>query len=110
MNHLKDVLPPTDPEKYPVEAMPSGTLARSNRLNRLCIITDAFYGETDEEGTPIIVYTLLVFPDFRSKTRVPGHSDQYYITNEYEYEVTGYLMIGPVDMSQIKINIEDEVY
>ena len=51
-----------------------------------------------------------MFPDLQKNTTGSRHSDQYYITNEYEYEVTGYLMIGPVDMSKITINIEDEVY
>ncbi len=110
MSQLKDVLPIADPEKYPKEAMVVGTFVRSNRLNRLSIITDAFYGENDKDGNSIIVYTLLVFPDLQKNTTGSRHSDQYYITNEYEYEVTGYLMIGPVDMSKITINIEDEVY
>ena len=36
--------------------------------------------------------------------------EQWYLTNEYEYEVTGYLMMNPIDVSKIMIRLEGGVY
>ena len=43
-------------EEYPLEAMKAGTFVRTNRLNRLGIITDAFYGEKDQDDQPNHLY------------------------------------------------------
>ena len=40
---------------YPKEAVKIGTLVRSHRLDRLGIVTDAFYGELDEDNQKIII-------------------------------------------------------
>ena len=44
---------------YPKEALPTGTLVRSIKKNRLGMVADAFYDEK------IIVYTILLIPDKR---------------------------------------------
>ena len=67
-------------EKYPEEGLPIGTFVRPNRLNRL---------------EKIIIYTILTMPN---NTIVPLANDknsQCYLSNEYEYDVTAYLMIRP---------------
>jgi|7_EtaG_2_1085326.scaffolds.fasta_scaffold90119_1 hypothetical protein len=89
------------PDDYPQEAMPLGTLVRANRLNRLGAITDAFYGEMDQAGQKIIIYTLLLFPKPNGLSGVTKRSSQYYLTNEYEYEITGYLMMNPINLSKL---------
>ena len=35
------------PEEYPIEGLPTGTYVRSHRLNKLGVITDAFYEEPE---------------------------------------------------------------
>jgi hypothetical protein len=96
-------------DEYPKEAMPKGTYVRAKRLDRLGIITDAFYGDKDADKNKIIVYTVLVLP--KKEYYIPDFDDNrrknYYITNEYEYEVIGYLMMNPVDMSEISIAVEE---
>ena len=52
------VLPDSDMSDYPKEAMPIGSYVRSERLNRLGFITDAFYGELDKDNKKIIIYTI----------------------------------------------------
>ena len=82
-------------EKYPEEGLPIGTFVRPNRLNRLGIIVDAFYGDLDQDNQKIIIYTILTMPN---NTIVPLANDknsQCYLSNEYEYDVTAYLMIRP---------------
>lgn len=82
-------------EKYPKEGLPIGTFVRPNRLNRLGIIVDAFYGDLDQDNQKIIIYTILTMPN---NTIVPLANDknsQCYLSNEYEYDVTAYLMIRP---------------
>jgi len=87
--------------KYPEEAVKVGTFARAQRLDRLGIVTDAFYGDIDKDNNKIIIYTILLFPKLDRITRQPNHDEQYYLTNEYEYEVTAYLMIKPVDVRKL---------
>lgn len=94
-------LPPGSPEPYPKEAMSLGTYVRSIKLDRLGVITDAFYGDRDKNGIEIIVYTLLILPsrsDFRFRDL---DSQKYYLINEYEYDVIGYLMKRPVDIKSL---------
>jgi hypothetical protein len=65
------VLPDSDMSDYPKEAMPIGSYVRSERLNRLGFITDAFYGELDKDNKKIIIYTILIVPktNHMSKTQ-----------------------------------------
>jgi hypothetical protein len=86
---------------YPEEAMPLGTYARSIRHKKLGIITDAFYGDVDKDGKKIIVYTVLLLPEFNKFSRLSKTSEQYFLTNEYEYEMIGYLMMKPVAIKEL---------
>lgn len=96
--------------EYPKEALPVGTYARSTRLKRLGLVVDAFYGDVDEDGKRIVVYTLLLFPDSGMSMSYAKDSDHYYLSNEYEYETIGYLMMNPVDVSEIMMNLGKGVY
>ncbi len=107
---LGSVLPLVNKEKYPIEAMPVGTLARSTRLDRLGLITDAFYGDVDANDKKIIVYTMLLFPNTSLKTKSNNSDIQYYVSNEYEYEVIGYLMVGPLDVRKIAKSIDEGIH
>lgn len=104
IERLKDAFKTLVPEDslgaYPKEAMQPGTYVRSNRLNRLGLVVDAFYGEIDLDNNKIIIYTILILPKPISTFTRDRDSEQYYLTNEYEYETTGYLMMKPVDMKQ----------
>tara|TARA_R110002126_G_scaffold249483_1_gene392369 strand:- start:770 stop:1165 length:396 start_codon:yes stop_codon:yes gene_type:complete len=104
--------PPTEMgEVYPKEAMRPGTYVRVHRLSlaghagRLGLIDDAFYGELDADGKKIIVYTIVLLPvNTKDRYNTP-EAMNYALTNEYEYEVTGYLMIKPVDMEKLSNNL-----
>jgi len=88
-------------EVYPKEAMKPGTYVRVNRLSRLGLIDDAFYGGLDEDENRIIIYTIVLLP-VNAKDRYNTLEEMSYaLTNEYEYEVTGFLMIRPVDMEKL---------
>ena len=95
---------------YPKEALKLGTFVRANRFDKLGIITDAFYGDQDKDGKKIVIYTVLLLPknDFISKQK--NQSEQYYLSNEYEYEVTAYLMISPVDMKKLSGILKGGMY
>ena len=105
VERLKEAFSTISPEamlgEYPREAMKPGTFVRSHRLNRLGVITDAFYGELDEDNQKIIIYTILILPKSEKTFSPSKESEQYYMTNEYEYEVTGYLMLKPVDIKDL---------
>ncbi len=90
---------------YPNEALPVGTWVRSERLGRLGFITDAFYGDKDLDNQNIIVYTLLLIPNRNKFSPSKGGADQYYLTNEYEYEVTAYLMMNPINVANLMLEL-----
>ncbi len=73
LERLKDVFDSLIPEDsfgaYPDEAMPTGTLARSIKHDRLGVVVDAFYGDVDKTGKKIIVYTLLLTPERRMASK-----------------------------------------
>jgi hypothetical protein len=94
---------------YPVEALPQGTFVRVNRLNVLGIITDAFYGEKDVNNTRIIVYTIFLLPK-KSFSHISSQEEKFYMTNEYEYDITGYLMMNPVDINKVLPQIEGDLW
>tara|TARA_R100001443_G_scaffold92723_1_gene99369 strand:+ start:8377 stop:8742 length:366 start_codon:yes stop_codon:yes gene_type:complete len=106
LNKLKGVLEDalsddlSGSKEIPDEAMDLGTVVRATKHNRLGVTIDAFYGDLDKDNQKIIIYTILLFPETSSliKTSSKLSSDQYYLTNEYEYNVIGYLMIPPVDL------------
>ena len=105
INKLKDafdsVLPSAGDAGYPKEALPIGTLVRSIRLDKLGTIVDAFYGELDEDNQKIIIYTILLFPKTNILAKKSKTSEQFYLTNEYEYEIIGYLMMKPIDIKKL---------
>ena len=105
LDKIKDIfdsaLAPASPGSYPKEAMPLGTYVRSIKLDRLGIITDAFYGDVDKDGVKIIVYTLLVLPSQHELRSRNLDSYKYYLINEYEYDVIGYLMKKPIDVKSL---------
>ena len=98
--------------EYPKEALPLGTFVRSAGHERLGIISDAFYKGVDLDNKKIIVYTILFLPDSFAAPSSPDYiqKSQLYIANEYEYDVTAFLMISPVDMSDMSINISGDFY
>ncbi len=107
---FESVLPPSSEAEYPKEAMALGTIVRSTRLNKLGFITDAFYSDVDEDNQKIIVYTLFLIPGIDPLTNTYKANDQYYISNEYEYEVIGYLMMNPINIKNIKKMINGGLY
>ena len=96
-------------EDYPKEAVKVGTFVRANRLNKLGVVTDAFYGEKDENETPIIIYTVLLFPDNKMNV-LSSEEEGYFLTNEYEYEVTGYLMLKPINLKDLNIHLKGGLF
>jgi hypothetical protein len=100
-----DTLGPIKDTAYPKEAMPLGTYVRATRHDKLGVITDAFYGELDLDNNKIIVYTILLFPDSNPYFKTSSSSEQYYVSNEYEYEVIGYLMMPPANLAALTANL-----
>jgi len=101
VKNLNDVISNRSPNSYPKEAMPLGTFIRSTRFDRLGVITDAFYGEKDEDDKNIVVYTVLLFPNDHKFNSLSQEEENFYLSNEYEYEVVGYLMISPVNLLKL---------
>ncbi len=97
-------------DNYPEEAVPVGTYVRSTRLKRLGLVIDAFYGEDDLDGKRIVIYTVFLFPPYNSQSLIMNNQDEYYVSNEYEYEIIAYLMMNPVDISKMSISYEKEEY
>jgi hypothetical protein len=95
------VIPTSLAPDYPPNAVPLGTFVRCIRNNRLGVIENAFYGEVDQVGEKIIVYTVLLLPETRSFGQQSLQNDKYYLINEYEYDVISYLMMPPVDIKEL---------
>ena len=93
-------------EIYPPEAMSPGTYVRANRLNRLGVVLDAFYGDMDKDNKKIVVYTILILPQKHKIRSSLKKESPYYLRNEYEYEVTGFLMMNKIDVSNIMVHLE----
>ena len=107
---FNNVMPPSPLGEYPEEALPLGTYVRSTRFNQLGVITDAFYGELDADNQKIIIYTILLFPTSDPLARMTTKTGKYFITNEYEYEIIAYLMVGPADLRQLTANLGGELF
>ncbi|MCS5624146.1 MAG: hypothetical protein NZ735_09320 [Candidatus Marinimicrobia bacterium] len=90
-------------EELPKEALAIGTVCRSKRFDGICIIVDAFYGDTDADNQKIIIYTVLLFPSYRfelySKSTELSEGG-FYMSNELEYDIIAYLMIPSVDITK----------
>ena len=98
--------------EFPKEALKPGTLCRSTRMDKLGVIVDAFYGDTDANNKKIVVYTILLFPEGNSGVFSYNSSlrpDSFYVTNEYEYEIIAYLMIPRVDISHYSTILGGEI-
>lgn len=91
--------------QYPAEALPLGSWVRSDRLKRLGFVTDAFYAGQDLDGQRIIIYSLLLLPKIGGYVSHPSNDDQYYLTNEYEYEITAYLMMNPINIAKLMMEL-----
>ena len=104
-----DSVAPAKEVPYPNEALPLGTYVRATRHDKLGVITDAFYGDIDKDGQKIIVYTILLFPDGNPYFRV-NSNDQYYVSNEYEYETIAYLMIAPANLATLTANLGGGIF
>jgi hypothetical protein len=95
-------------EELPKEAMKLGTFCRTKRFDRLGVIVDAFYGEKDKNGTKMVIYTVLSFPD-DNKAIYSDEESPYFLSNEYEYEVIGYFMLKPIDISIFSPILKDHM-
>ncbi len=104
------LVPPASNAAYPSEAMPLGTFVRSTRLDRLGVVADAFYGDVDQDNQKIIVYSVLLFPKKEISYKTSQQSSKFYIVNEYEYGLIGYLMVKPVDMAHFSPLLEDNLF
>ena len=94
----------SDPE-YPIEALPLGSWVRSDRLKRLGFVADAFYAGQDLDGQRIIIYSLLLLPQLSGYMSHLSDNEQYYLTNEYEYEITAYLMMNPINIAKLMMEL-----
>ena len=88
-------------EDIPKESMKLGTLVKALRHNKLGIITDAYYGAMDADNKKIIIYTLFLFPKNLFASSQIDKKEQFYLSNEFEYDVIGYLMIPPVNVDKL---------
>ena len=102
---FNNVMPPPPSGEYPKEGLPLGTYVRPVRYNQLGVITDAFYGELDADNQKIIIYTILLFPSADPLSRISTKTGKYVLTNEYEYEIIAYLMVGPADLARLTANL-----
>ena len=93
--YYKDV---TYPEYEPTE---NDIYVETEFGDRLDLLAYQFYGDVDLMGTKIIVYTVLLFPPTPGLGRPSPRKDDFYLTNEYEYELVGYLMMEPVDIKKL---------
>lgn len=90
--------------KYPSQAVPRGTFVRSKALDRLGVVTDAFM--EDEE----IIYTCFLMPHtapglyyYNIIDKTGDDTVHGLMTEESEFDLIFYLMIGPVDLDEIDI-------
>ncbi len=98
------VVPAPSGPDYPSNAVRLGTFVRCIRNNRLGLVVDAFYGDVDQVGEKIIVYTVLLLPQASLYATKSLKNDKYYLINEYEYDIVAYLMINPVDIKELSKN------
>ncbi len=105
LRHMAESISSGPGEEYPEEALPLGTWVRSDRLDRLGFVTDAFYAGQDLDGQRIIIYSLLLLPKIGGYISHLSNNDQYYLTNEYEYEVTAYLMMNPINIAKLMMEL-----
>lgn len=90
--------------KYPSCAVPRGTFVRSKTLNRLGVVTDAFI---DGKET---IYTCFLMPNtapglyhHNLMQKTFDNTVHGMLTEESEFDLVFYLMIGPADLDEIDI-------
>jgi hypothetical protein len=112
LEKLKEILDeslPVPTDDYPVEAMPLGTYVRIIKQDCLGIVVDAFYGDVDTVGTKIILYSVLSLPNAGSLSHLKL-SNHHYLSNEYEYDIIGYLMMPPASLPNIKQSLSGDLF
>ena len=89
---------------YPSNAVPLGTFVRSKALNRLGVVTDAF-----TEDKPIY-YNCFIMPNtapglyhYNLMNKDTDDTVHGIMTEESEFDLIFYLMIGPMDLDEIDI-------
>jgi hypothetical protein len=88
---------------YPKEAVGLGTIVRSKNLDRLGVVTDAFYDQNKS-----IVYTCFFIPNTSPgmyyKNLLSKDLDLHGImAEENEFDLIFYLMMGRVDLDELDI-------
>jgi hypothetical protein len=88
---------------YPKEAVGPGTIVRSKNLDRLGIVTDAFYNDNKS-----IDYTCFFIPNTAEgmyyKNLLTKDLDLHgLMAEENEFDLIFYLMIGKVDLEKLDI-------
>ena len=89
-------------ERYP-EAVPLGTVVRSKTLNRLGVVTDAFYDKED-----LLHYSCFFIPHTAPgmyHRNLMDNSDEVHglMIEESEFDLIYYLMIGTVNLEELDI-------
>lgn len=109
LNKIKEAFDSVMPEigsiKLPEESLPLGTFVRATKYDKLGLVTDAFYGDVDSNGKKIIIYTVLLFPGRSTFGSATNKSEQFYVSNEYEYDVIAYLMMPPADLNKFTMTL-----
>tara|TARA_B100001287_G_C22546764_1_gene464806 strand:+ start:147 stop:455 length:309 start_codon:yes stop_codon:yes gene_type:complete len=87
---------------YPPQAVPRGTFVRSNILNRLGVVTNAMIEDKQ------IYYTCFFFPNtapglyhYNLMENINDGTVHGMIAEESEFDLTFYLMIGPLNIDEI---------
>tara|TARA_R110002110_G_scaffold8165_3_gene40911 strand:+ start:6769 stop:7077 length:309 start_codon:yes stop_codon:yes gene_type:complete len=90
------------PNSYPPQAVPRGTFVRSNSLNRLGVVTSAVFQDKQ------LYYTSFYFPNtapglyhYNLMARNDDGTVHGLVAEESEFDLTFYLMIGPVNLDEI---------
>ena len=89
---------------YPEEAVPLGTIVRSIKLDRLGVVTDAFYDKD------VLHYECFFIPNtapgmYYRNLMNNGQADEVHglMAEESEFDLIFYLMMGKVDLEELDI-------
>ena len=104
---IRDVME-SENGSYPEEAVPIGTYVRSSKWDMLGVITDGFNSESN--GQRVIIYTVLFLPNIQVGSyyknimnEQSSLTNNLFVYNELEFDLTYYLMIPPADLSEVEI-------
>jgi len=108
INDLLDDVFNSDKDEYPEEAVPIGTYVRSKKWDLLGVVTEAFYGEVNNQK--VIIYTVLYFPYTKPGSYYLNITENFstfqnslFVDSEVEFDLTFFLMIPPMNMEEITI-------